>query len=481
MSANTTLVNTTLINTTSGPVIGRSVDGVLQLRGVPFAQPPVGKLADQPPVPAVNWTEPLNALDAGPAPLQPQLFGMGMRSAANVSTDCLTLNVDAPMPEKSSQAGDNKRPIMMWIFGGGYITGDAADELFDGTALARQGMVVVRANYRLGALGRANLGLADQLLALHWVRDNAEALGGDPECITLFGESAGAMSICNLLTAPAARGLFHRAIAQSGAGSNVASIEQAAQANALWDSERAKLADPNDTEALMALQSRLGRELRPQFGGMPFRPVVDGKLLPRHPEQAAREGASVPLLIGHNADEHRLYMNPRHRLKPGGLHEALGRRLPAAVIDALPHHYPNCDDVERLAAVETELRYRAPQERYVAAREQHRADNGLAANTWTYRFNWPSPALRGWLGACHAIEIPFVFGNFKQRTIAKFVGPGHEPLSAQVQALWCHFARNGRPPDLWQPYPNVMELHPGAQCRPRSEIEDFWNQSLAPS
>ncbi len=472
---------TTLINTTKGPVVGLDVGGVLQLRGIPFAQTPVGELSDKPPVPPAPWVEPLEALEPGPAPLQPQLFGMGMRSATNVSEDCLTLNVDAPLPENTSASEHSKRPIMMWIFGGGYITGDAADELFDGTELARRGMVVVRANYRLGALGRANLGLEDQLLALRWVHDNAEALGGDASCITLFGESAGAMSICNLLTAPKAKGLFHRAIAQSGAGSNVASPEQAAQADGRWISERAKLADPDDVEALMALQSRLGRELRPKIGGMPFRPVIDGKLLPAHPETAAHEGADVPLLIGHNADEHRLYMNPRHRLGPGGLHEALGKRLSASVINELEHLYPQLNAVERLAAAETELRYRAPQERYVAARERNRTDSGLSANTWTYRFNWPSPALRGWLGACHAIEIPFVFGNFKQRTMAKFVGPGHEPLSARVQSLWCHFAREGKPPALWQPYPNVMELHPGTDCRPRSEVESFWNQSLESS
>jgi len=456
-------------------VIGRCVDGVLQLRGIPFAQPPVGELADKPPVEPAPWPKPLDATAPGPAPLQPQLFGMGMRSAATISADCLTLNVDAPLPSDTA----TKHPIMMWIFGGGYITGDAADELFDGTQLAQRGMVVVRANYRLGALGRANLGLADQLLALHWLRDNAEFLGGDPDCITLFGESAGAMSICNLLTAPAATGLFHRAIAQSGAGSNVASLEQAEAANARWTEERTQLANPDDTEALMALQSRLGRELRPKFGGMPFRPVIDGALLPDHPEQAAHKGAAVPLLIGHNADEHRLYMNPRHRLKAGGLHEELARRLPAGVIDKLADCYPDLNDVERLAAVETELRYRAPQERYVAAREAYRKTEGLCPNTWTYRFNWPSPALRGWLGACHAIEIPFVFGNFKQRTIAKFVGPGHEPLSAQMQSLWCHFARTGYPPALWQPYPNVLELHPGARCRPRSEVEAFWNDNLS--
>ncbi len=461
-----------ILTTTAGPVACRVSDGILHLRGVPFAEPPLGALADQPPCAPKPWSEPLDALEAGPAPLQPQLFGMGMRSAPNVSFDCLTLNVDAP-------ATGSGHPILVWIFGGGFITGDAADPLFDGTALARHNMVVVRANYRLGALGRANLGMQDQLLALNWVRNNADALGGDPNRITVFGESAGAMSICNLLTLPAARGLFHAAIAQSGAGNNVATASQAQEANERWVEERAQLRDPDDGDALMDLQIRLGRELRPRHGGMPFRPVVDGVLFPEHPEAAAHTGSDIPLLIGHNADEHRLYMNPRHPINPGGLQEELGHRLPAAVIERLAEQYPGLTDLERLAAVETELRYRAPQERYVQAREHHRSKLGLSANTWTYRFNWPSPALRGWLGACHAIEIPFVFGNFSQRSTAKFVGTGPEALSAEVQALWCHFACTGRPPEDWLPYPDVMELHPGTRCRPQSALELFWNEALA--
>lgn len=465
-----------IVRTTAGPVTGRVQDGVLQLRGVPFARPPVGEFADRPPEPPLPWHSTRSALDPGPAPLQPQLFGMGMRSSANISEDCLTLNVDAPAATRKRAA--EPWPVMVWIFGGGYITGDAADPLFDGSNLARRGMVVVRANYRLGALGRNNLGLQDQLLALQWVKANAEALGGDPNRITLFGESAGAMSICNLLTLPAAHGLFHGAIAQSGAGSNIASRDQATHGNARWLEERTKLPDPDDPEALMDLQSRLGRELRPLYGGLPFRPVVDGKVLPEHPEIAAAQGAHIPLLIGHNADEHRLYMNPRHRMKPGGLAEELGSRLSPALISELANQYPHLSAVEQLAAVETELRYRQPQERYVRAREEHRATENLPANTWTYRFNWPSPALRGWLGACHAIEIPFVFNNFGQRTTAKFVGPGHETLAEQMQDLWCHFARFGKPPAHWLPHPQVLELHPGVTCRERSALEQFWNEAL---
>lgn len=465
----------TIIHTTAGPVRGRIVNEVLQLRGVPFAEPPIGALADQPPQPPTPWSEPRDARKAGPAPLQPQLFGMGMRSSARCSEDCLTLNVDAPAKASSAPAG---YPVMVWIFGGGYITGDAADPLFDGANLASEGVIVVRANYRLGALGRNNLGLRDQVRALQWLQENAKAFGGDPNRVTLFGESAGAMSICNLLTLPTARGLFHGAIAQSGAGSNIADTEQATEADRRWQGARAKLQDPSDGEQLMELQSRLGRELRPKFGGMPFRPVVDGDLMPAHPEHAAGQGADIPLIIGHNADEHRLYMNPRHRFKDGGLIEELSRRLPIEIIDELPDVYPELSDLEQLAAVETELRYRQPQQRYVRAREHARAGEHAAPNTWTYRFNWPSPALRGWLGACHAIEIPFVFNNFTQRTTAKFVGPGHEALAKEVLNLWVHFAKNGRPPDHWLPYPQVLEIHPHTRTRPTNAIEAFWNDAM---
>lgn len=461
-----------LVNTSAGPVRGEIADNVLRLRGVPFAEPPLNDLADLPAQRPAHWTSPRDALTAGAAPLQPQLFGMGMRSSGYCAEDCLTLNVDAP-------ATGRDHPVMIWIFGGGYITGDAADPLFDGGNLAREGIVVVRANYRLGALGRNNLGLSDQLLALQWVQDNATALGGNPNRVTLFGESAGAMSICNLLTLPAARGLFHGAIAQSGAGNNIASMEEGAEAHRRFCEERARLPDPANADQLMDLQTRLGRELRPKFGGMPFRPVVDGKLLPEYPEVAASLGAHIPLIIGHNADEHRLYMNPRHRFKDGGLHTALEPRLPTEIVDELADIYPQLSDLETLAAVETELRYRQPQQRYVHTREHERRTTGLPANTWTYKFNWPSPALRGWLGACHAIEIPFVFNNFTDRSTAKFVGPGHEELAQEVLKLWVYFANHGQPPQHWLPYPNVLELHPHTRCRPTNAIEAFWNGTLA--
>ena len=444
-----------------GPVTAlETTDGLRKLRGVPFAQAPQGPLVDQPPQPLEAWTAPRSALDCAPAPLQPKLPGLGMRRAERISADCLYLNVDAPANP------DSPVPVMVWVFGGGYITGDASDELFDGSNLARSGLVVVRANYRLGAFGRNNLGMQDQLAALHWVQENIAALGGDPDNVTLFGESAGAMSICNLLTMPRARGLFHAAIAQSGAGNNVSTLPAADLANRRWDAECKALPDPQDVDARLDTQQRLNKALRPTTGGMPFRPVIDGELLPQHPEEAAHLGADIPLLIGQNADEHRLYLHPRLRPTEDDLRTLLSKRATMARLSDIKALYPDHSTLELLASIETELRYRQPMQRYANAR---------GANTWVYRFNWRSPALRGWLAACHAIEIPFVFGNFQASSTVKFVGPGYADLSAEMMALWRHFAYHHEPPEVWMPHPQVLDIHPGFTSRGATATELYWD------
>lgn len=429
-------------------MLGTVSEGVFRLRGIPFAEPPLSERADARPAAPRPWTNALPCTAAKPAPLQPQFLGMGMRSAANTARDCLYLNVDAPAD------GPENAPVMVWLYGGGYITGDASDTLFDGGHLARRGVVVVRPNYRLGALGRNNLCHADQIAALTWVRDNIDQVGGDPSRVTLFGESAGAMSVCNLLTSPAAEGLFHRAIAQSGAGNNVATATQFATAESRWQDVLAAERSPPDANRLIELQTEFIRTQRRDLGGTAFRPWTDGVLLPQMPEQAAAARASVPLLIGHNADEHRLYMNPRRRLTRAELTATLDGRMSDAELRALRQSNLDATPLELLAAAETELRYRRPVLDYAAARSA--APD--AAPTWLYRFNWRSPALRGWLRACHAIEIPFVFGNVDAPSTRKFVGPGYEALQESMQSLWVSFAHSGTLPDDWAPYPAQREL-----------------------
>ncbi len=456
------------VDTPSGAVIGAVRDGVARFFGVPFAAPATGARRFAHPQPAQPWRKPLGAIDRCPAPPQSKTVGPGIRGAyAQTSEDCLHLNVFAPL------SAATPLPVVVWIFGGGYINGDAADPLFDGTHLAgAENLVVVTINYRLGVWGFAplrdrNVGLADQIAALRWISTHIGAFGGDPANVTIVGESAGAMSVCNLLACPAARGTFHRAIAQSGAANHVGTRDEADTVAAIVRAELA--ADPNDADidAVLRAQHATIDRLRAHHRGNYLRPHVDGDLLPMHPFEAARAGATVPLIIGINRDEYTLYVRSSLKVSDEALAAHVERRLldhrvqdVAGATTRLLAHYRALDvrtrnpNAERLCAIETELRFRDPMLRYATAR---------GANTWVYQFDWPSPALRGWLGATHAVEIPFVFGNFQLRSIAKFVGasPEASALSDRIMALWAHFARHGAPPDLWRPFNSAerMQLH----------------------
>jgi para-nitrobenzyl esterase len=401
------------------------------------------------------------------------------------SEDCLSLNVFTP-------AGDGgRRAVIVWIFGGAYSNGDAADPLFDGTRLARQeDVVVVTFNYRLGALGfariaDANCGLADQIAALRFVHDHIERFGGDPNCVTVVGESAGAMSVCNLLSAPAAAGLFHRAIAQSGAAGNVATPAAAEQTAACF--RRALGASTPGTAPvvkILSAQTQAARELGPQQRAFPFRPCVDGSLLPGHPLTRAGQ-STIPLILGMNAHENRLYVRPSLKLSDAALEVRIAKRVPTDQVRAVIDHYRNeratvtiNPNAAILSDVDTELRFRQPMLRYARARH---------APTWLYQFDWPSPALRGWLGACHAVEIPFVFGNFDLPGTAKFVGydAEAEQLAARVMSLWGRFARDGHPGAHWPAYDprNEQQLHLNREIYTAALADDptfrFWREQIS--
>ncbi len=224
-------------------------------------------------------------------------------------------------------------PVFVWIYGGGFIHGDGSDPLFDGSNLAAAGaMVVVTINYRLGVWGfvplhERNVGLRDQIAALEWVKRNIAAFGGDAGNVTVAGESAGAMSVCNLLAAPSARGLFHRAIAQSGAADNVASRAQADETAAVLREELETDPDDADATSLLRAQHAVMTRLRPVHHASPIRPHVDGDILPVNPLTAARSGAAVPLIIGINRDEYRLYIRSSLKLDDAGVTSHLVRRL----------------------------------------------------------------------------------------------------------------------------------------------------------
>jgi para-nitrobenzyl esterase len=408
------------------------------------------------------------------------LGGLLGTATMHMDEDCLRLNVQTPALD------DAGRPVMVWIHGGGFTSGSSSTPWYNGSSFARRGdVVVVTVNYRLGALGFLHLaeiggaehvstgllGILDQVAALQWVQDNIAAFGGDPDDVTVFGESAGAMSVGTLLGMPAAQGLFHKAIAQSGAAANVLPPATAAEVTATFlatfgttDLEGLLAASP---EALIEAQAVVSAELLANPArlagsdgialGMPFQPVLDGVELPEQPQLAIERGlsAGVPLLAGTTADEWNLF----HLTSPGGLDDpALLRRVDRLVgdgtslVDTYRAARPGATPDALWCAVLTDHVFRLPALRMLEAQAAHQPDH-----TFQYLFSWASRAFDGRLGACHALEIPFVFNTLGQPGADLFLGAGVEPtdLALAMHDAWIAFARTGDPshPGLPTPWP----------------------------
>jgi para-nitrobenzyl esterase len=458
----------TIVETASGKVEGGPgrLDGILAFKGIPFAQPPVGKLRFRAPEPPLPWAGIRPALEYGPSAPQPEGAGtMPGIPAADQDEDCLNLNVWTP------GADGAKRPVMVWIHGGGFVTGSGSQIWYDGSLLAQRGdVVVVTVNYRLGALGflalhrvgveaDANVGLLDQVAALRWVAENIAAFGGDPANVTVFGESAGAMSIGTQLAVPASDGLFHRAIMQSGAGTHVSSPDRAARTAAHFLTELDLTPATSHSlrdlplPALIGAQSRTEGALRKKISLLPFQPEVDGNVLPAMPVDAVAAGASadVDILIGTNLDEANIFNlnDPEFpTLDDAGLERRWAAAYPDAVVGII--------DAYRAArsgrgegvtpqdlgnALLTDVIFRIPAIRMASAHAS------APAATYSYLFTWPSPIFGGVLGSCHVVEIPFVFGSLTEPRAAMFVGEGPEALAlaTAMQDAWLSFARSGQP------------------------------------
>ena len=464
----------------SGRVRGVRRGDLWSFSGIPYGRAPVGTLRWRPPVPPDPWADTRDASTFGPiAPQAAAVAGITSPSdpsaAEPQSEDCLSLNVWTPdLPDMPTTAPGEGRQVMVWIHGGGFTSGSGSVFLYWGGALARNGQaVVVTINYRLGALGFlghrdlsadggfiGNWGLHDQVAALAWVRDNIAVFGGDATNVTVFGESAGAFSIAALLGAPAARGLFHRAIVQSG-GTHVHTVEEAeraaerlAETLGIARCDRESLG-PVPAAELVAATSQLGaRRPDPGLVPLPFLPVIDGHFLPRHPLTAVEDGASagIDLLVGTNRDELTLFGlgNPALlALDDAGVQRWVEKAAPdmpgAALLDAYR-------EARRLrgealtptalwVAVGTDIVFRWPSLQLAAA---HGAWGG---GTFVYLFTWESPAFDGLLGSCHALDLPFVFGAVHVPAVQLFSGsgPSAETLSRQMQDAWLAFARDGNP------------------------------------
>lgn len=494
-----------IVETRHGRLRGSLHQGIAAFKGIPYAAPPVGALRWRPPADPLRWSGVRDAIDYGPwAPQRSSTLDgvMGAEQAAQ-SEDCLTLNLWSPGLDQV------RRPVMVWIHGGSFARGSGGQGLFEGHALSRHGdLVVVTLNYRLGVFGFSHLatatagavpatgneGLLDQIKALQWVQDNIEHFGGDPHNVTLFGESAGAMAIGALLTSPAARGLFHKAILQSGACHSFATLASAPllgeallKATGL-DADRLCMA--STAELLLAQQSIEHGQVEgyplARIGGLPFRPVVDGTVLPVRPYAAIEAGvaAGIPLMVGTTADEWRLFgaLQPAITgLSEANLFKRLGYFIDHAQLPALVDSYRQTlvargiepTPPELFMAIQTDRVFRIPALRLLERQQPHEH------RLYSYLFDWKSPAAGGALGACHAIELAYVFGTHTKPGAAGFFGTGAaaDALARRCMSAWSAFARNGDPG--WPAYDSEQRatMILGERCR--SEQAPFERERAA--
>ncbi|MEU5579013.1 carboxylesterase family protein [Streptomyces huasconensis] len=499
------------VPTTAGPVRGRREGEVTAFAGIPYAAPPFGPRRLRPPEAPEPWSGVRDAFSPGPPAPQPgyhpAMAGL-LADAGEPGEDCLTVNVWTPEPGRTG----GRLPVMVWVHGGAFRNGAGSLPTYDGTRLAADGVVCVTLNYRLGAEGflllpdgTANLGLLDQIAALEWVRDNIAGFGGDPDNVTVFGQSAGAISVTALMTMPRARGLFRRAITQSGAGhhSHPESVarrvtERLAALAGVEPTREGLAAVP--PERLIAADSALGQEIAraedPSLwgesagGGTTVLPVVDGATLPERPIDALAGGAGrdIDLLTGTTTEEFRLFLVPlgiAPRITDGVLDGFLaGFGLdPAEARAAYSAAHPGASPGDLLSAAMTDHAYRVPALRVAEARA------ALGARTYVYEFAWRSPVLDGALGACHLADVGFVFGNLSD----PLLGPdAPHNLSRRMREAWISFARTGRPDTpggVLPPWPaygerrSVMRLGddaPAVQEDPAADTRRLWETLRRP-
>ncbi|MFB9234106.1 carboxylesterase/lipase family protein [Plantactinospora siamensis] len=448
------------VRTIAGVLRGRREAGRTVFRGIPYAEPPVGALRFAAPRPAPGWDGVRPAVAYGPPPPQPAGFGA---SPGATGDDWLTVNVWTPRLDPAAGL-----PVLVWIPGGGYVVGHSGLPEYDGGRLAGSRTVVVTVNYRLGIEGfgqldgaPANRGLLDQVAALEWVRDNIRRFGGDPERVTIFGQSAGGGSVAALLAMPRAAGLFRRAAAQSVPGTffapELAADVAAACAAELGVRPTAAALSAVDPARLPAVGEAISAAMagrRERWGQIthrpiPFAPVVDGDVLPAAPWRALAGGAArdVGLLVGHTRDEHRLFSL---------LDGVLGRVTREQADTALRMLAPGPDGARRYRAafpgaggeelyelVNADWLFRMPSLHLAEAQARG------GGRVHLYELTWPAPGLGGALGACHGLDVPLVFGNLGAGQPAMLIGdppsPAAEELSERIRRAWTAFAATGDP------------------------------------
>lgn len=504
------MIATTAAGGVKGVVSETNGQRVLQYRSIPYAAPPTGRRRFLPAQPTEPWSAVRDATTFGPTAPQPALAieSLFTRMQLPQHEDCLTLTVTTPDL-------DGARPVMVWIHGGGFTTGTGATPFYDGAALAAQGdVVVVSINYRLGALGFLHLapilgdeyadsgcaGLADQITALEWVRDNIAGFGGDPARVTIFGESAGGMSVGSLLGSPRAAGLFSTAVAQSGAAHNASNPDSAADITMLVLGELGLNEDSAEgildmsPDALLQAQNTASLKLASargitniNGGGLPLQPVCGTPTLPQHPLDAIRGGSSaaVRVVAGSTTEEWRIFalmmqmQGDRKPLDRDRLAGRLERTLGPAGRDMASVYLANRADAspdEVYGAVVTDFVFRIPALRLLEAHLAH------SDQAYLYEFGHRSTAFDGALGACHGIDIPFVFNNLAAPGVSSFVGElgdAEAALATETSAAWLAAAHGDEP---WPRYDTSERVtrrfggaRPGLHADPAGDERALWD------
>lgn len=505
-----------VVQAPAGALRGAGQDGLRVFKGIPYAASPVGERRWAPPAEASKWEGVRDAADFGPACIQPipragSIYASPLKA---MSEDCLSLNIWAPAKAKAA-------PVLVWIHGGSLIGGASSESSYDGAVMARRGdIVVVSINYRLGALGylahpdlsaesadkvSGNYGLLDQIAALTWVRNNISAFGGDPGNVTIAGESAGALSVMYLLASPPARGLFHKAIAQSAYMVSTPTLRETRHGHQPAEAAGAALAAKLGAKSLSELRAMDAQTLNNAalMSGFQTFGAIDGKVLPRQLVEVFDRGeqARVPVLAGFNSGEIRSlrFLAPPPPADAATYEKEIKARYGDLADDFLKL-YPARDMSESVMLTTRDALYGWTAERLAAKQTAV----GVPGFLYYFDHGYPAADLAG-LHAFHASEIPYVFGTMAKTPPAwpKIPDtPAEAGLSTAMLNYWTSFAREGAPKaagqPAWKPYgsaraymafedgpragvrlrPGMYELHEAVMCRRKAQGETPWNWNV---
>ncbi|MHB8463350.1 MAG: carboxylesterase/lipase family protein [Acidimicrobiales bacterium] len=455
-----------IVQTKCGRLRGDVGRGIVAFKGVPYAAPPVGRYRFRPPAVVEPWDGVRDATQFGPAAPQNKLVeGLGAIGLASPpgpqGDDCLSLNVWTPT------LGSDRLPVLVWIHGGGFTAGSGSESCYDGATFARDGVVCVTITYRLGAAGflhtggagTGNFGILDQIAALRWVQENISAFGGDPANVTIAGQSSGGGSVGALLATPAARGLFRRAIPQSGGLTTYMSLETAAEVARVF-ADRAGVASGDlegfqdlATERILAVEQSIFDDAPLNANDVVgFLPLIGADVVPYAPIEAVSAGDAqgLDLLVGHTTEEFRFFMALAPSLVGGFVTDetvtamfSLGfsdQQAEQIYRSTRPHAGPG----DLISAFMTDRLFRLPAIRLADAHSS--ADVKADGRTYFYRVSWRSPALDGRMGAGHAVDLPYVWDTLDDPACLRLTGrnPPTE-LAMQMHRAWISFVSAGVP------------------------------------